>query len=158
MARINLPGVAEVWWATTLTLAAPTATQCNNATDFTSWVRGIPSIPETGNMADTSDLSSKFNKRIPASYGGDTLTIEFWSDDLTDTAYTTLARGSVGYWIVAFQGLATASTFAINDEVWAYSCTLITRGMGTPGRDEALWFTSEAAITEVPTERFTIVA
>jgi len=158
MARLNPPGVTEVVWATTLTLAAPTATQCNAAVDFTSWVRGIPSIPETGNMADTSDLSSKFNKRIPASYGGDNLTIEFWRDDTADTAYTTLLRSTVGYWVIAWDGLATPGTFAINDEVWAYSCTLTTRGMGTPGRDEALWFVSEAAITEVPTERFTILA
>jgi hypothetical protein len=158
MARVNPPGVTEVAWATTLTIAAPTAAQCEAAVDLTSFVRGIPSIPETGNTADTADLSSKFNKRIPASYGGDNLTIEFYRDDATDTAYTTAVRGTAGFWIIAWDGLASAGTWAIGDDVWAYPATIISRGMGTPGRDEALWFVSESAITSVATEKFSIAA
>jgi hypothetical protein len=155
---VNPPGVTEVAWATVLTIAAPTAAQCDAGVDMTSYVRGIPAVPETGNTADTADLSSKFNKRIPASYGGDNLTIEFYQDDTTDVAYDTLLRGTVGYWLVAWDGLATPGTWAVGDDVWAYPVTLISRGMGTPGRDEALWFVSEAAITAVATEKFNIAA
>ena len=158
MARVNPPGVTEVVWATTVTIAAPTAAQCNAGVDLTSFVRGIPSVPETGNTADTADLSSKFNKRIPASYGGDNLTIEFYQDDTTDTAYDTLIRSTAGFWIIAWDGLAATGTFAIGDDVWVYPVTIMSRGMGTPGRDEALWFVSEAAITSVATEKFTIAA
>ena len=157
MARINPPGVVEAHWVPTISVAgAPTAAELNAGADLTSFVRGVPSVPETGNMADTADLSSKFNKRIPASWGGDTLTIELYRDDATDTAYTTLVRGSAAYWVVAWDGLATAGTFATSDEVWIYPCTITTRGMGTPGRDEALWFVSEAAITTAATENYTV--
>jgi hypothetical protein len=155
MPRVNPPGVTEAVWVTTIAVpGAPTALECNNGTDLTSFVRGIPSVPETGNTADTSDLSSKFNKRIPASYGGDNITVELWRD--TDTAYTTLTRGTVGYWVIPWDGLATAGTFVATDKVWIYPCTIISRGMGTPGRDEALWFVSEAALTDVPTEKYTL--
>jgi hypothetical protein len=161
MARVNPPGVTEVWWAASGEIAnylAPTSTELDGTTDLTSFVRGVPSIPETGNTADTADLSSKFNKRIPASYGGDNLTIEFWRDDATDTAYTTLTRSTVGFWVVAWDGLATAGNFAASDLVWVYPATLISRGMGSPGRDEGLWFISEAAITNVANERYSLVA
>ena len=162
MPRVNPPGVTEVVWVPAIAdTAAPTTTELNhaNAKDLTGYVRGIPSVPETGNTADTADLSSKFNKRIPASYGGDNLTIEFWrDDDGTDLAYETATRGAEGDWVIPWDGLATAGTFAVSDDVWVYPCTIISRGMGTPGRDEALWFVSESAMTDVPTEKFTLLS
>ena len=159
MPRVNPPEVTEAVWVTTIAVAgAPTSTEVNNGQDLTSFIRGIPSVPETGNTADTADLSSKFNKRIPASYGGDNITVECWRDDTTDTAYDTLARGTVGYWVIPWDGLATAGTYIATSVVWIYPCTIISRGMGTPGRDEALWFVSEAAMTDVPTEKYTLLS
>ena len=159
MARINPPGVTEVVWVTTITVpGAPTAANINAGVDLTGSVRGIPSVPETGNMADTADLSSKFNKRIPASYGGDNITLEFYSDDDgTDLAYVTVPRSTAGYWCIGWQGIASSTgVWATSDLVWVYPCTITTRGMGSPGRDEALWFVSEGAITTTPTERYSI--
>lgn len=159
MARVNPPGTVEVAWMTTVSdYTAPTAAELNAATDLTGFCRGVPSIPETGNTADISDLSSGFNKRQAASYGGDNLTLECYMDDTTDTAYTTLTRGTSGYLVVAWYGLATAGSFAISDEVWVYPTTVISRGVGTPGRDEAEWFVSEQAITDDPAEKYTVAA
>jgi hypothetical protein len=158
MARVNPPGVTEAVWVPTIAVAgAPTSAECNGGTDLTSYVRGIPSIPETGNTADTANLSSKFNSRIPASYGGDNITVELWRDDTTDVAYTTLTRGSVGNWVIPWDGLATAGLFIATSVVWVYPCTIISRGMGTPGRDEAMWFISEGALTAAPTEKYTLL-
>lgn len=157
MARINPPEVVEVAWVTTMAdYDAPTAAECNAGVDLTEFCRGVPAIPETGNTADTSDLSSRFNKRQVASYGGDNLTLECYRDDATDTAYTTLVRGTAGFLVVAWDGLATTGTFATGDAVWVYPSTIISRGMATPGRDEVEWFTSEQAITDVPNEAHAI--
>lgn len=158
MARIHSPGVVEVTWATSVTLAAPTAAELNGGTDITEFCRGVPTVPETGNTADISNLSSKFNARQGASYGGDTLTLEAYRDDTTDTAYTTLTRALAGYLCVAWDGLATPGTWAIGDEVWVYPVTIISRGQGTPGRDEVQFFVSQMAITDDPNEKFSIAA
>ena len=58
---------------------------------------------------------------------------------------------------MAWDGLAGA-TFAIGDDVWLYEGTIISRGMGQPGRDEVEFFTCDFAITEPPTEKFTLAA
>ena len=159
MARVSPPGNTEVYWVVTITdYTAPTSTLLNTNVDLTSFCRGVPSIPETGNTADTSNLSSGFNSRQAASYGGDNITLEMYRDNLTDTAFDTLTRGLQGHLVVAWDGLATAGTFAIGDDVWVYECTVISRGAGVAGRDEVNFFVSEMAITNPPAEKFTLVA
>lgn len=157
--RINPPEIVEVHFGTTVAdLTAPTAAELVAFTDVTSDSRGVPNIPETGNTADTADLSSKFNKRQAASHGGDNFVLEFYRDLGTDTAYDLLLRSTAGFFAVAWDGLAAAGVWAIADNVWLYEGTIITRGMGQPGRDEVEWFTCEFALTEPPTEKFAIVA
>lgn len=159
MPRINPPGTMEVYSVVTLTdYTAPTTAQLNTNVDLTSFCRGVPSIPETGNTADTSNLSSTFNSRIAASRGGDNLTIELYLDDTTDTAYDTLVLGFDTHIVVARYGLATPGTFAIGDEVWVYPVEVIARPLGTPGRDEPDFFTAEMAITNPPADKFSIAA
>ncbi len=158
-ARVYPPGTAEVAWVASISdKDAPTAAELNAGVDLTGFVRGLPNIPETGNTADISDLSSGFNKRAAASYGGDTLTLEAYMDDGTDTAYDTLIRGTAGHVVVADYGLATTGTFAVADEVWVYPVTIISRGKGVPGRDEDEFFISECAITDVPNEKYAVAS
>lgn len=157
--RINPPEIVEVYFGITVAIpTAPTALELNAFTDVTGDCRGVPGIPETGNTAPTDDLSSKFNKRQAASHGGDNFTLELYRDTAVDAAYDLLLRGTAGFWAVAWDGLATAGLFAIADNVWLYEGTIITRGMGQPGRDEVEFFTSEFAITEPPVEKFALVA
>lgn len=158
-ARVNPPEVAEVHWVTTIAiLTAPTSAELNAGIDLTGDSRGVPSIPDTGNVADTADLSSKFNKRQAATHGGDNATLEcYMDDDGVDLAYETLVRGTAGFLVVAWHGLAAAGTFAIADDVWVYAATIISRGIGVPGRDEVEFFVSEMAITDDPTEKFALV-
>ena len=113
-ARVVPAGTAELSWVTTIAvLAAPTATELNAGVDLTSFARNIPNVPETANNADIANLSSLFNARQPASFGGDDLSIDLYMDDATDTAYDTLIRSTAGFWVVALYGLATPGTFAI---------------------------------------------
>lgn len=157
MARIHPPGVALLSIVDTIAnLAAPTPAELNAGDDLTEFARGMPNIPETGNTADISNLSSKFNARQGASYGGDTATAEFYRDDATDTAYTTMTRGKQTHLVLARDGVATPGTFAIGDKVWVYPITIISRAAGVPGRDEVEFFVSSMAITADATEGYTL--
>lgn len=159
MARIHSPGVVEVWLVDTITdTTNPSAAELDAGTDLTSFCRGVPTIPETGNTADISNLSSKFNARQGASYGGDTLALECYRDDTTDTAYTTLTRAKQSHLVVAWDGLATSGDWAAADVAWIYPVTIISRGQGTPGRDEVQFFVSQMAITADPDEGVTCAA
>lgn len=159
MARINPPEVVEVHWVATISsTAAPTIAECNAGVDVTEFCRGVPTFAETGNTADISNLSSRFNARQVASYGGDNFTLELYRDDASDTAYETLIRGTAGNFVVAWDGLATTGTFATSDDVWVYPGTIITRGIGAAGRDEVEWFTCEFAVTESPNEKYALVS
>ena len=159
-ARLVAAGTAESHWVTTISdVLLPTAAELNAGVDLTGFARNIPSLPETGNTADTADLSSLFNKRIAADHGGDNAGIDFYmDDDGTDLAYTTLPRATAGFLVIPFYGLATKGTFAVADLVWVYPAEVITRAIGQPGRSEAEFFTSEMARTSDPTERFAIAA
>ena len=157
--RINPPEIVEVYCG--ITVADPavvTASELNAFTDVTGDSRGVPNVPDTGNTAPTDDLSSKFNKRQAASHGGDNYTLELYRDTAADVAYDLLLALTAGFYAVAWDGLATAGTWAIGDNVWLYEGTIISRGMSQPGRDEVEFFTSEFAITEPPNEKFALVA
>ena len=157
--RINPPEVMEVWFGITIAvLTAPTSTELNAFTDVTGDSRGVPDTPGTGNTADASDLSSKFNKQQAASHGGDALTAEYYQDAGSDVAYDLLVRGTAGFFAIARYGLAAAGTWAIADDVWLYQGTILSRGEGQPGRDELEFFICEFAIEEPPTEKFALVA
>ena len=157
--RINPPEIVEVYFGVTVAdPLIPTASELNAFTDVTGDARGVPAIPETGNTADTADLSSKFNKRQAASFGGDNFTLDFYRDTGADAAYDLLLRGTAGFFAMAYDGLAAAGTWAIADNVWLYEGTIITRGMGQPGRDEVEFFTCEFALTEPPLEKFALAA
>ena len=160
MSRINPPGVVEVYFGigAIADYTAPTSAELNALTDVTGDCRGVPSIPDTGNTADSSDLSSKFNKRNAASHGGDDLSLDLYRDDTTDTSYDLLLRGSSGHFAVAWDGIATPGTWAIGDNAWVYPVEIISRGMGVPGRDEDEFFTCLAAIFDDPAEKFPLAA
>lgn len=160
MPRVNPPGVTEVAWVTTAAdYTTVTASEANAGTDVTGFVQGVPSIPESFQTADTSNLSSKRNTNIPASYGGDTGTITVYMDDTTDTAYETLTRDTAGYLVIAYYGLATAGTFAVGDKIWVYPATVGRRTAAEGvGREDALVAGVEFSITDDPTENYAIAS
>ena len=159
MARVNPPGVAEFHWITTVSDdAAPTAAELNGGADLTSFVRGVPSIPESFNTADTSNLSSKRISNIPSTFGGDVGTVTVYMDDTTDTAYDTLLRDTAGFVAIGWYGLATAGTWAIGDDVWLYPATIGSRPVDPVGDTDALVSTISFTITSDPAEKFSVAA
>lgn len=163
MGRFIGPETVEIWFGTTVSvLTAPTSTELNAFTDFTGFVvDGGADFPTSGNTVDAADLSSKFDKVIAGTRGGDEITLTMHRDDVvgSDTAYTTLVPATVGYFATAPRGLATAGTWAIGDAVNLYKVEVITRNEANlAARGATQQFTITAAVTDDPTIDFALVA
>jgi len=157
--RINPPEIVEVYFGLSVAIiTAPTASELNAFTDVTSDCRGVPAAPDTANTAPSADLSSKFNKTVPASTGGDSFSLELYRDLGPDIAYDLLVAGTNGFYAVAWDGLAAPGTWAIADNVWLYTGAIASRELGQPGRDEVEWFTSVFPMDAPATEKFPLAA
>jgi hypothetical protein len=160
MTRYVPEGTVEVHFITTISdIAAPTATELNAGLDITEALIGDLDLPFDGSTADGADMSSKFNKTVPGDFGGQpgsfTIHNELASGD--DTAFTALARDTIGFIAVANRGLALAGTFAIADVVDIIAVQVLSRTR-TYARNTTARSAVQVAITDVPTEEFAIVA
>ena len=155
-AKYSPPGFTKIAWVTTVTLAAPTAAQLNAGTRLETFARNMPNLPRAGNTVDVATLDTKYEKRQVGTRGGETITCEFLRDGTTDTAYTTLAEDTVGYFVVARKGLAGA-TFAAADKVDVFPAVVLSVVDGTPGRNDPDFFIAEMVVTEAPNRNVSVV-
>lgn len=159
MARYIGAGNSELIFAITITTtSAPTAAEINAGVDLTGFLTdGGISTPLDGSTVDVSDMSSRFNKTQAGTFGGQNLTAELFRDDSADTAWTTLPRDTVGYFVISREGFATAGTAVSGDLVDVWPITVISRNMADIARNEAARFTAECAVTNVPDETVSVV-
>lgn len=157
MPRYAGPQKVEIWWVPTIAnIAAPTTAELNAGTDMTPFMIDAE-FPNPGNTIDAADGSSLFDKVVPGTTGGQKAVLHFHRDSVkaSDTAFTTLAPGTVGNFAVASRPLATYGTFAVADDVDIYACTVISRDQtNLLARNATVQFTVEAAITDTPTIDF----
>lgn len=144
---------------TVVTKSAPTATQVNTGTDVMRFLkRGTLAIPQTGNLSDIADASSKFNSTDLGTFGGDKMTANFLRDSIpaADTAWPLFAPGLRGFLLPFWWGWA-GSTAAAGDRCSVYQCAVVTRTM-VPGADnDPIMFTVEWAVTSPPNDDATLV-
>jgi len=162
MARGIGAGIAELWYVATIAIyTAPTTTELNAGVDLTGFLTdGGLTTPFAGSVVDGADMSSAFNKTSSGTYGGQPLTAEFFKDLVqgSDTAFTTLPRGTVGYFAIVRRPLAAKSTFAIADFVDIWPMDVITADDLPIQRNELQRFMTECAVTDVPAIDFALVA
>lgn len=157
MARYIGAGNTELHFVVTITTtSAPTAAEINAGVDLTSFLR-TASTPLDGSVVDIADMSSRFNKTTVGSYGGQTMTIELYRDNATDTAWTTLPRDTTGYAVYAREGFATAGTAVSGDKVDVWPITVISRNMADIGRDDPSMFVAECGVPDTPDEDVAVV-
>lgn len=151
------PGRSKWFWVITLTTpTAPGATQINAGVDLTAKLQGMPAIPRTGNVADSSDLSSTFEKRQRGTVGGDMASFTLKRDRLaTETAYAAMVEGVEGY-LVGFRKGTAGATPAIGDKADVFACTVNAVGDGSPGRNDVDFATIELVITDNPNRDVTV--
>lgn len=157
MSSYITPGRSKVMWTLTVSdTTAPTDTEAQSATDLTPKLRGMPNIPRTGNLADTSDLSSTFEKRQRGTVGGDVISFELKRDTGTETEYDAMDEGDEGYLLVFRKGWASTQPEA-DDVVDVYAATVNVKADGNPGRNDPDFAMFELAVTDNPDRDISVV-
>ena len=157
MAVYITPGRSKVRWMLTLsTPSGPGATQIVAGVELSGALRGIPSIPRTGNLADSTDLSSTFEKRVRGTVGGDALSFTLNRNTSTETAYAAMVEGVEGYLCVFRKGIAGTQP-AIGDKCDVFTGIINSVSDNTPGRNDVDSVTVEIAITDNPSRDVTLV-
>jgi hypothetical protein len=156
MSAYITPGRSKVYWVETVSDPSdPTPTEINAGTDLSAKLRGVPSVPRTGNLADISNLSSTFEARQRGTVGGDVVSFELLRDTLTETAYASMAEGDEGYLVILRKGIA-GTQVAVGDIADVFPATVNTKGDGSPGRNDPDFAVFELAITANPSRDITI--
>ena len=161
MATYITPGTSEIAWLTTVAVeTAVTVAEANAGVDLTPFVREMPTIPRATNLSDNTDISSTFEARQIGTRGGDVLDVIIKRHAAVgdDTAYTTLTEDTVGFLLVARQGLAAAGTWAAADRYDLYPATVSSLEDGTPGRNDIDTAIVHLAVTSAPTRDDLIAA
>lgn len=166
MARLTANEDVYVGFAATIADAAlvPTAAEVAAATNLTGFIVSLDSSTR-GNQVPTPSLDTNFETSIAGTVSA-TFTAEFYRDDATDTAWDTLPRGTVGYFVVSRYG-ASGSDTGVNpntplplaaDVVEVWPVTVLSRSSTPLSSNDAQRFQLECSIVEEPNENATISA
>lgn len=163
MARRQFTGTGAIYFVPIITTkAAPTAAQIIAGVNLTGcMVRNGLKRPQAGNVVDTADASTRFNKTDVGTYGGDKMEITFHRDTKLslDTAWTTLPRDTIGYIVAADNGFAQnagtgigtpTGTPTVGDRCQVWPATVNTRVPMDTAENESNKFTCELVITDEP--------
>lgn len=133
-------------------IAAPTVAEINAGTDLTAFVVSLDASTR-GNTVNTPALDSLFETSIPGTVTA-TFTMEVYRDDTTDTAWTTLPRGTDGFIVIARFGFggATVSDPAIGDVVEVWPISVISRSASALTSNDAQRATVECSVPVEPDE------
>lgn len=155
MARFIPDGVLEVVLAPDVDdMEAPTLAEVTAGTRVTGFLRAM-STPLEGSIVDTPDVSSRFNKTVSGTYGGQEASMEFYRDDTqeNDTAWNLLPRGTTIYAIIARRGgTGTNGIIDTGDYVDVWELEVVTRNPADYSRNEPTGFMCSFAVPEEPVE------
>lgn len=160
MARIIPNANTWVGFKSTLTgtPAAPKVADITGAVNLTPFVISLNASAQ-GNTVPTPSFDSLFETSIIGTSQA-TFTGDFYRDNATDTAWTTLERGTFGYIIVSrYGGSGTdhePDTIGDECEVWPISVT--SRTMANMANNAVMTFTVTCAVNVVPAEAAVVVA
>jgi len=160
VARQTPDGLIKVHWVPTISnTTAPTVAELAAGTELTPFLTpaGI-NLPDEGSEADSSDLSSERDKSVPSTVGGNP-EAEFYRDDSADTAWTTLARGTSGYVLVAiFGGSGSDNALIATDKCDVWTVRVSSRNPTRVARGETQRFQSVFAVAADPDYQATVTA
>lgn len=152
MARQTPEGLLKVHWvASIVDTDVPTVAELALGTELTSFITPAGfNLPDEGSEADASDMSSERDKSVPATVSGNP-ELELYRDDTTDTAWTTLARGTTGHLVVArFGGSGTANAIVATDVVEVWAVRVSSRNPVRIARGDTQRFTAVFAVAADP--------
>lgn len=159
MARIIPNENTWIGFATTVasTSLVPTEAEVAAAVDLTGFTISL-NASSRGNTVPTPSFDTLFETTASGTSAA-TFDADFYRDDDTDTAWTTLPRGTDGFFIISrFGGTGAANLPESGDvvEVWPVSVT--SRTMANMSSNTVLTFTASCAVTKEPNEAATVAA
>lgn len=166
MARLTANEDVYVGFAASIAAAdlVPTAAEVSGATNLTGFIVSLDSSTR-GNQVPTPSLDTNFETSISGTVSA-TFTAEFYRDDTADTAWTTLPRGTQGYFIVSRYG-ATGTDTGVNpntplplagDTVEVWPVEVLSRSATPLSSNDSQRFQIECSINEEPNENATVAA
>ena len=137
--------------------SAPTDTDLSGATPLTSYVVSITASAQ-GNVVPVPALDSLFDRSIIGTTQG-SFQADMYRDSTNDTAWTTLARGTSGYFYISrFGGTGTNYRPVAGQTVEVWPVTITQRAGSQMTSNTVQTFTLSAAVTDIPQEGATIVS
>jgi hypothetical protein len=121
MANFFRRGVSKIYWVTTIaaTTKIPTAAEVLAGVDLTPKVHAIDGLVYENQPIDAENMAEAFTPTIP---GPDTVartTVTFLEDKTSNPIRTTLTKGTSGYLVFFFAGIAGAAPAAADKaDVW----------------------------------------
>ena len=138
----NTPPVAS----SASNIAAPNAADITQAIDLTRFITGL-NFSSTGNTVPVPNLSSLFEGTISGTSTAQA-TMDCYRDDVIDTAWTLLPRGTKGYVIISrYGGMPVHGSVC---EVWPVRVT--SRAMANMTSNTVETFTVTYSVPEEPAE------
>lgn len=160
MAKIIPNGESWIGFATTLaSKTAPTVANIDAATNFTPTLISITAT-STGNSVPTPTLDTLFETNIPGTSSA-SFSADFYRDTVStvDTAYTTLVRGTAGFFLISRFGgggpLKKPNVAGNKVDVWPVR--VISRASNALTSNTAQTFTVTCSVPDEPVEPATVV-
>jgi hypothetical protein len=129
--------------------------ELDGATNLTPFLVSL-NASTRGNVVATPSFDTKFETSIDGTVTA-TFEADFYRDSSADTAWTTLARGTNGYIVIARFGRSGATPNA-GDTVEVWPVRVTSRAAANLTNNTAQTFTVTCAIPSVPNEAATVVA
>jgi hypothetical protein len=159
MGRIIPNEQTWVGFASTITATdlEPTAAEVAAAEDLTPFLMSLNASSQ-GNQVPTPSFDSLFETSITGTSQA-TFSADFYRDDTDDTAWTTLPRGTKGYFIVSrFGGTGTDQMPIATDVVEVWPVEVTSRTAANMQNNAVQTFTVTCAVNIVPNEAAVVAA
>lgn len=152
MARFMRKGTTKVYFVPTITsVSAATVAEVTAGTELGPELADVSGFAFTNNPISTPDMDNQFVSQITGEDTADQSSLTFYDDDTSSTIKAALAKGTAGYVLFYYAGLAGA-TPAANDEYEAWPVTVSAAPRLFSAGNEAAQFRVDFAITAVPVE------
>jgi|GEM_PF-1208481 len=138
-------------------LQAPTEAEISGSTNLTSFIISITAQSQ-GNTVPTPNIDSLFETSVPGTSQA-SFSADMYRDDAADTAWTTLLRGTTGYFYISrFGGSGTGYVPKVGDKVEVWPVRIVSRTASAMASNTAQTFTCTASVPEEPAENAAVVA
>lgn len=137
--------------------SAPTAAEVAAAVDLTPFLMSLNASAQ-GNTVPTPSFDSLFETSIIGTSQA-TFAADFYRDDVADTAWETLPRGDVGYFIISrFGGSGTDQMPIAGDVCEVWPVNVVSRTAANMQNNTVQSFSIQCSVNLVPAEAATVAA